>query len=95
MSGLDQLPDVAGRPVEDRMGPLRYILSPLLAHLAVVECGSTFYAGQVDQRVDAALQELVDGDHEIRRRQRRSELVERGRVPSVFHHEDTRFLGSG
>jgi len=84
----DELLEVAGGAVEDRMRPERNVVAPLLANLAFVLDDASFESGGIDEGVDAAVDELIDGEGEVCGGERGRELVEPGSVASVVVEED-------
>ena len=93
MAVLDELPQYPSRPIPDIMGPLLDFRSPKLSHLAVVEHGAPFNAGEIDKGVHTAAGELVDDEGVIGRGHRGFETVQVRGVTPVIEKEDPRLPG--
>ena len=93
MAVLDELPQYPSRPIPDIMGPLLDLRSPELSHLAVVEHGAPFNAGEIDKGVHTAAGELVDDEGVIGRGHRGFETVQVRGVTPVIEKEDPRLPG--
>ena len=93
MAVADELVQVASGAIKDLMGPNIVIVASFLCDPAVILNDPAFEPGRIQERIDAAIDQLIDGRGKRLGRERRCELTKVRGVPPIIVDEDLRLTG--